>query len=181
MRAITQKQNQPEKRASVDRTPSSTVASAESHQIHPILNLQRTVGNQAVERMLKSYTEEPAAADSTSTAASSFAHDFSRIMMHAPIAGAIQAKLSVDTPGDIYEQEANAVAEQVMRMSAPLAPLVHRQTEGEKSIQRKTTGDAQVQTVPPMVDEVLRSPGQPLDVATRDLQMAQAWLHRELR
>jgi hypothetical protein len=55
------------------------------------------------------------------------------------------------------------VAEQVMRMATPLAPNVQRQTEAEKLIQRKTTGNAQVQTAPPIVHEVLRSPGQPLD------------------
>ena len=31
----------------------------------------------------------------------------------------IQTKLKVSQPGDVYEQEADRVAEQVMRMSAP--------------------------------------------------------------
>jgi hypothetical protein len=50
--------------------------------IDQILFLQRTVGNQAVEKLLKS--------------------------------GVIQAKLIIGQPGDIYEQEADRVAEQVM-------------------------------------------------------------------
>src|SRR5689334_791139 len=33
----------------------------------------------------------------------------------------IQRKLSVNKPGDIYEQEADRVADQVMRMPAPVA------------------------------------------------------------
>ncbi|CAG0963931.1 hypothetical protein METP1_00867 [Methanosarcinales archaeon] len=49
-----------------------------------ILFLQRTMGNQAVGKLIKS--------------------------------GALQAKLRIGQPGDVYEQEADRVAEQVMRM-----------------------------------------------------------------
>lgn len=49
-----------------------------------ILYLQRTIGNRAVGKLMKS--------------------------------GALQAKLRIGQPGDIYEQEADRVAEQVMRM-----------------------------------------------------------------
>lgn len=52
--------------------------------VEQILFLQRTIGNQAVGRLIKS--------------------------------GVLQAKLKVGQPGDIYEQEAERVAEQVMRM-----------------------------------------------------------------
>ncbi len=52
---------------------------------HPLLNLQRTLGNQAILGMIKS--------------------------------GALQTKLTVNQPGDVYEQEADRVADQVMRMS----------------------------------------------------------------
>ena len=63
-----------------------------------ILFLQRTAGNQAVQRLIKS--------------------------------GALQAKLRIGQPGDIYEQEADRVAEQVMRMPEPQAissgtPYIH--------------------------------------------------------
>src|ERR1051326_1686373 len=87
----------------------------QSPDMRPILNLQRTIGNQAVQRMFQNHAEEP---DARSTAAASprFAHDFSRIPVHAPAAGVIQAKLTVNTPGDIYEQEADRVSEQVVRV-----------------------------------------------------------------
>ena len=52
-----------------------------------ILFLQRTLGNQAVQRLFK--------------------------------AGIIQAKLRIGQPNDVYEQEADRVAEQVMRMREP--------------------------------------------------------------
>lgn len=59
------------------------VASAGPH----VLRLQRSIGNQAVQRLIRS-----------------------------PF---IQAKLSISTPGDRFEQEADRVADTVMRMSSP--------------------------------------------------------------
>jgi hypothetical protein len=52
-----------------------------------ILFLQRTVGDQAVQRLLRS--------------------------------GALQAKLRIGQTGDVYEQEADQVADVVMRMPEP--------------------------------------------------------------
>ena len=45
-----------------------------------------------------------------------FGHDFSRVLVHSTGPGMIQAKLKINEPGDIYEQEADRVAEAVMRM-----------------------------------------------------------------
>ncbi|HSA87018.1 MAG TPA: DUF4157 domain-containing protein [Nitrospira sp.] len=79
----------------------------------------------------------------------------------------IQAKLRINEPGDQYEQEADSVAEQVMRMpdtdmSKPpredRAPLVQR---------RATNAGTEVMEAPLVVHDVLNSPGQPLDAATR--------------
>jgi len=74
-----------------------------------------------------------------------FGYDFSRVRVHSTGPGLIQAKLKINKPGDIYEQEADRVAEQVMRMEEPrvqrqpveelvqtkpvIAPLVQRQSE----------------------------------------------------
>ena len=55
-----------------------------------------------------------------------FGHDFSRVWVHSPGPGMIQAKLKINEPGDIYEQEADRVAEQVMQMPAP---ETHEETE----------------------------------------------------
>ena len=54
---------------------------------HPLLGLQQSIGNQAVQRLINS-----------------------------PY---IQAKLQVSTPGDPFEQEADRVADRVMRMAEP--------------------------------------------------------------
>lgn len=46
------------------------------------------------------------------------AHQFSQTAVHAAPAGLIQPKLSVNQPGDVYEQEADRVAEQVVQQAA---------------------------------------------------------------
>src|SRR5262245_29337522 len=166
MQTFPQKQNQVQKPISSSITQPNMAPQRPDHSEHPILHLQRTVGNQALLRMLQTHNEEPDVG-LTAAASSRFGRDFSRIPAPAPAAGRIQAKLTVNTPGDIYEQEADAVAEQVMRLDTPLAPNVQQQTETEKPIQRKTTGEAQGQPAPPIVQETLRSPGQPLDEPIR--------------
>jgi hypothetical protein len=116
--------------------------------------LQRTIGNQALTRLL---TQRAAAAS------------------NAP--GPIQPKLKVGAVNDPLEHEADRVADQVMRMPAPeisaaaRPPQVSRkcaECEGEDKLQRKSTGpQAATGEAPASVHEVLRSPGQSLDAATR--------------
>lgn len=113
-----------------------------------ILRLQRTIGNQAVNRLLQAKT--------------------------------VRAKLAVSQPGDIYEQEANRVADQVMRMpdptiqrmcapcaaSGPSCPKCAE--ENNLQIQRtaESSGMATGEQVP---DDFVRGlgPGQPLNSSTR--------------
>jgi hypothetical protein len=59
------------------------------------------------------------------TASPHFGHDFSRISIHSPAAGSIQTKLAINKPGDEHEQEADRVAEQVMRMPEPQFPRAY--------------------------------------------------------
>ena len=77
-----------------------------------ILFLQRTIGNQAVQRLIKS--------------------------------GTLQAKLKIGQPGDKYEQEADRVAEQVLRMPEPgvqreVEP--EEEEEEEEKLQRQTVDE----------------------------------------
>jgi len=60
---------------------------SKASSVDSILHLQRTIGNQAVSRLIKSK--------------------------------ALQAKLRIGQPGDVYEHEADRVADAVMRMPAP--------------------------------------------------------------
>src|SRR5262249_35622196 len=78
---------------------------------------------------------------------------------------------------DPLEHEADRVVEQVMRMPSPesaltsAAPQVRRkcaECEEEVKLYKKgATAEAAVGEAPASVHEVLRSPGQPLDPATR--------------
>ena len=59
------------------------------------------------------------AASEAETAAARPDWNFSRIPVHAAASARLQTKLELGTPGDVYEQEADRVAEQVMRMPEP--------------------------------------------------------------
>lgn len=129
-----------------------------------IIHLQRTIGNQAVQRLLQSNTEElqPGLA---STAVTRFAHDFSQIPLHPETHAKIQRKLTVSTPGDIYEQEADRVADEVMRMPETRPPDQERYRLQTKQVEPTDLGQTAVH---PIAHKILRSPGQPLDSTTRD-------------
>ena len=111
MSAFTQKQNQAQQRASFNITRSSNVAPLASRQGHPILQLQRAIGNQAVQRLLQAELIRLEAHDRTQDT-TRFAHYVSQIPVYSKAPVKLQAKLT-DNPGDVYEQEAERVSEQV--------------------------------------------------------------------
>jgi len=117
--------------------------------------LQRSLGNQAVLRMLDQQRQNPPAA--------------------------LQAKLVVGPSNDPLEQEADRVAAQVMRMPdtepavTAAQPQLSRkcaacEEEDAEKLQTKPAGtsEAAAQAAPTIVHEVLRSPGQPLAAPARD-------------
>src|SRR6185436_3067316 len=87
----------------------------------------------------------------------------------------LQPKLTINTPGDVHEQEADRVAEQVMRMPEPERssgggyPKSDGGQNSRAQVQTKSAqaNDSSGAVAPPIVHDVLRSPGQPLDAATR--------------
>ncbi|MDH3446252.1 MAG: DUF4157 domain-containing protein, partial [Deltaproteobacteria bacterium] len=80
----------------------------------------------------------------------------------------LQTKLSINVPGDQYEQEADRVAEQVTGISNSLGGLHKSHTTSAPMVRRQATENtAAMAEVPPIVHEELRSPGQPLDSDTR--------------
>ena len=116
---------------------------------HPLLQLQRAIGNQAIGRLF-------------------------------------QAKLMIGQPNDIYEQEADRVAEQVMRIPEPqpqracacgggrpkyLTDLPDHEHERLQP-KRVQSSDPEEALVVPIINEVLRSNGKPLNPATRALMEA---------
>lgn len=82
--------------------------------------------------------------DFSHTAAPSFSHDFSRIPVSAKTPLTIQPKLTIGTPGDRYEQEADRIADTVMRMpDRGTQPIAHDESEPAQSIiggQQKRVG-----------------------------------------
>lgn len=143
------------------------------------MHLQRTPGNQAVQRFSRA-KDDGFEMDSGAIATARFAHDFSQIPVYAKSPAAIQTKLMVNAPGDAYEQEADRVAERVMRMSEPQVqracdcggrcPKCQAAQPGQEhehlQVRRVQASDAGQTTAPPVLHEVLRSPGRPLDPAT---------------
>ena len=145
--------------------------------------LQQTVGNQAVLRILS---------------------------RSGPT---LQTKLAVNRPGDQFEQEADRVANQVMGMpqlgSRALmlgtsgAPQLHRKcgcggsSEGgglcsecaeKEELLRSPIGPSPVSEAPPLVHDVIRSQGEPLDSATREFfeprfgrDLSKVRVHRDVR
>jgi hypothetical protein len=144
----------------------------------PILHLQRTIGNQAVGRMIQA-DAEGRKAGVTGSASPRLRRGFSRIPVHPP--AAIQAELAIHEPGDPYEQEADRISEQVMRMPEPRVQRARSRGGGGSGCQTEQPGPVhgRLQTrrvqasgteriaAAPLVHEVLRAPGHPLDRATR--------------
>jgi hypothetical protein len=88
----------------------------------------------------------------------------------------VQTKLTIGEPGDEHEQEADCVAEMVMRMpelQRDCACGEGRRTgtlpQGHERLQAKhsTSGDRGGSVAPPLVGDVLSAPGRPLDPAAR--------------
>jgi Domain of unknown function (DUF4157) len=93
--------------------------------------------------------------------------------------GAIQTKLAINQPGDEYEQEADRISEQVMRMPGPQSQRAcacggacHErradqlgQEQERLQTKRVQSSDVGQSAALPIVHEVLGASGQPLDSA----------------
>jgi len=102
---------------------------------------------------------------------------------HAVIPPAIQTKLTVNEPGDQYEQEADRMADQVMRMpdsnfhlqrkrgypaGGPDEPCMESVSHSAQLRRSVAPVDMSSSAEPPaIVHDTLRSPGQALDTSTR--------------
>jgi hypothetical protein len=116
-----------------------------AESLSPILQLQQQAGNQAVQQLLRS--------------------------------GCIQAKLAISNPDDPEEREADSVASTIMRKHAgapcscsPGEEMCEecQQKQSAPAIQRRASAPFAPAHVPRIVGDVLlRSPGHPLDSATR--------------
>ena len=167
MRTLARKQKQPLRQSSANFTASNSESVA-SDRAHQILHLERTIGNQAVLRLLQNFGQIPVPAQ-------------------APLI--IQPKLAVNARGDVYEQEADRISDQVMRMplrqhacscdgvcphcqaksSHSGATQLSQPAQQDQHLQPKQLdpSSSRPPAAPRIVREVLASPGQPLDASAR--------------
>jgi len=155
-----------------------------------IFFLQRTVGNREVERLLRSVVIQAKLASGASVAGSGSPPSVTALQSHPNQSGILQrqcscggaatiseecdtcrtkkrsgpqTKLKVSTPGDIYEQEADRVANSVL--SKPEKPLV---SEGSPRIQRFADSvSVGANTAPASVSAALASSANPLKATLR--------------
>lgn len=149
------------------------------HEVNPILGLQRKVGNQATQHMLREHAEGRRAL-LPATNSPHLNSPRARISERPVGAGVLQTKLTINQPGDAYEQEADRVAAQVMRMPEPKLQRAcacggecpHCKASqtggaGERLQTKPVQGGTGSVAAPPSVHEVLRSAGRPLSAQTR--------------
>jgi len=113
---------------------------------------------------------------------SSFGHSIAKLpsLSSAPLS--LKPKLKINQPGDKYEQEADRVADMVMRMPEPTVQRKcscggggcskcnggHSESEHELlQMKRVDASSLGPDEAPPIVHEVLQQPGRPLDEGTR--------------
>src|SRR5438128_3853606 len=140
--------------------------------------LQKAATSNAARTQMSQTNDEEVGAVAAETASSRFEHDFSRVPVHHPAPAGVQTKLAINQPGDEYEKEAEHLSDQVMRMSEPSLQRAcagvaaspkgrSEQSRGRLQTRRVEGGGKEQIAVPPIVQEVLATSGQPLDAATR--------------
>ena len=187
MHTFQPKQEQSSRRASSGNGKPSTLAHSISQR-----DLQSATRGQAMSGLSQAGFEDGNAGFIGSHGR--LTYNFANISVFPSQIKGIQRKLTVNAPGDAYEQEADRVAEQVMRMPEPGATATPAVSGGVAGVQRECacggscddckkktseTEHAQVRMkaagpgiaggieAPPIVGDVLRSSGQPLDAGTR--------------
>lgn len=180
MRTFSRKQNQPQSPTSLNLRRSNLTPPVTNEEVATTLQSRRLVGGQAGQRLMGDSVES-LEADFETAVPGQFPHGFSRIPVQAKSRLPIQAKLKAHTSGDQYEQEADRVAETVtqmpeanLRQACACGGTCPKCQTGQSGhgvaglqVQRLGTGGQEQSEVPPMVDEVLHSPGQPIAQATR--------------
>lgn len=171
-----QKTNQPAEPINYSKT--GWLHYGQKQEANSIVHLQRTNGNHNVLRWQHWNVEEPKR-DPVNHPSNGFTHDFSQVSVFSRSPVKLQPKLTINAPCDSYEQEADRIAKEVMQMPEPhkqivasrgectgysetddLSVRLHRINKVENHFDGGTEA-------PPIVHEVLRSPGRPLDTTTR--------------
>jgi hypothetical protein len=117
MRAFAQKPKAAHQTTSAKSTIPGRAHLGPSCEANSIPNLQRTIGNQAVQRLLEEDNGD-VKGDATTIGLIRFGHGFSRVPVHTTSTTKIQAKLMANASGGDYEQEADAIANQLAQRGA---------------------------------------------------------------
>jgi hypothetical protein len=137
-----------------------------SHEVNSFHQLQRSIGNQAVQRLLKAHTKD-VRGDLNTTHINSCGHDFSRIPVYSKMPVKVQARLTISTQGDRYEQEADQVADSVMAGNA--GPINHISQGVQPKLYRvELRPEDMVDSMPPLGGE--SEAGSPVTNATDEVQ-----------
>lgn len=146
-----------------------------------VQRLQHFLGNQGLQHHLQcaqlsptSFVGEPSRAGLGRSAPRS-----APLPVYPGLTGYLQPKLAVSEPGDTYEQEADKIADHVMGTAEPQlrrscdcgGTCPDCQTQSPVSPRRQTNtlsiANSYPAGAPPIVLDVLQSPGHPLDATTR--------------
>lgn len=151
MRVYIQKQSEPQQQPSNSLKRFSAKPLAERYRVQsaPYLNV-----NQAVLRLFNTNASGLEAGSDTH-ALDSTVRDAGRIPVHCGAHGIIQPKLKINDPGDIYEQEADRIAHNLIDGPAADSPLTPIQS-------RHMGSSGEASEAPTSVHRVLSSPGVPL-------------------
>jgi hypothetical protein len=148
--------------------------------VNPIVDLQPAIGNRAVQRIPQSDAEELEARPTAATSPR-LAHDFSRIPLYPPAVNLRQLNSAINKPEDESERQSNRISGQVIQMPGAQFGRAAVGAGGVRSFQTEQPDDNHERSdtrhigrsdlsrsaVPPIVYEVLRSPGKSLDAAVR--------------
>ncbi|HEY2858182.1 MAG TPA: DUF4157 domain-containing protein [Terracidiphilus sp.] len=121
----------------------------------------------------------PASAAQQARPSTAYAGNQAALRRLARVSPRAQCKLEIGAVSDPLEAEADRTAAHVMRMptpAPPVAPAIRqlsrkcdkcKEDEEEKTLHAKSMGTQTPGAAPPIVHDVLRSPGQPLDRSAR--------------
>jgi hypothetical protein len=177
VRTFAQKPEATQRPTSATFETASWAQSKHSREVDSILSLQRTIGNQAAQRLLQAKPNKLAELSSPKEV-THFARNVGQAL-HPKSLPSRQGKFVVSSPRDVYEQEANRVSEQVIRMSEPQQQCTcgrgcrdcrpERPDQGYERLQTKQVQDGNTggAVASPIIREVLAASGQPLAATTR--------------
>ena len=162
MHCFSQKQHQPQRKESSGAAKPGLPAPAARHLAKPIRDVQSTIGHDPSPPMSEAKPDRAGVPYGTK-AGPRFAYDFGRISIFPDSSKNVRANLSVSVPEDDREQEAEFVADRVMRTAAPERP----RASGDGSPRSSNLGDGFASGhSTDLVHEMLGA-GQPIESATR--------------